>query len=98
MRDITKRAYSAFINRKRFTEKNTMIRIDDDGEAKMYLFGNLIAKTDGADTLICDGGYRPSRTTLERLSAFPGVKLRILKGEFIVNEQMKWDGKWFKIN
>jgi hypothetical protein len=97
MRKITREAYNAFTARKRFTKSNTSVRIDN-GEAKMYLFGNLIAKTDGADILICDGGYRASRTTKERLNAFPGVTLRTFRNEFILNEQMKWDGKWFKIN
>lgn len=97
MRKITAKAYNAFVYRKRFTESNTSVRIDN-GEAKMYLFGNLIAKTDGADILICGGGYRPSRTTRERLSAFPGVNLRMCNNEYIFNEQMKWDGKWLKIN
>lgn len=97
MRKITAKAYNAFKACKRFTESNTSVRIDD-GETKMYLFGNLIAKTDGADLLICDGGHPPSRTTKERLSAFPDVNLRMCKGEWIFNEQMKWDGKWLKIN
>jgi hypothetical protein len=97
MRKITKEAYNAFINKQRFTKKNTKVRIEE-GEANMYLHDNLIAKTINGDIWISDGNYKPSRTTLERLKAFPNIKLRILKKEFIINEKMKWDGEWFKIN
>lgn len=97
MRKITAKAYNAFVYRRRFTQSNTSVRIDG-AEAKMYLFGNLIAKSENGAIWICDGGYRPSRTTRGRLNAFPGVNLRMCKGEWIFNEQMKWDGEWLKIN
>lgn len=97
MRKISRDAYDAFINRKRFSSSNTNVVIED-GEAKMYLFGNLIAKTEDGETFISDGGHSPSNTTRDRLNAFSQVWLSINKGSFIIDQKRKWDGEWTNIN
>ena len=95
MREISRKAHDAFINRKRFTSSNTKIEIDNNKDAYMYLFNNLIAKTEGDDIFISDGGYGYSVTTKDRLSAF--VEIRGYKRTFIIDEKFKWDGKWIRI-
>lgn len=95
MRKVSQEAYKAFINRRKFSSSNTEVRIEDE-EVSMYLFGNKIAKTENGDIWISDGGYGASNTTRDRLNYFP-VSLRILKGEFIVNEKFKWNGSWLNL-
>lgn len=92
MRKITQEAYTAFINRRKYKRSNTEVSIEN-GDAYMYLFGNLIAYMEGRDLIISDGRYRPSNTTRERLSAF--VRISISKGKFIV-EGNYWDGKFLR--
>lgn len=95
MRKITIEAYQAFINKRNYSSSNTKVRTNN-GESYMYLFGNLIAKTEYGETLISDGGYSPSVITRERLSAF--INISIHKGKFIINNEYPWDGKWININ
>lgn len=95
--NISYHAYMRFRDRRRFTSANTQVRIWD-GEAHMYLFGNEIAKTDRGETLVSCGGYPASNTTRDRLNAFPGIRIRKCKSDFIVNEKFKWDGKWLSLN
>ena len=98
MKKITEDAYNAFIKRKRFKCRNTEVKIDDSGDfIFLYLFGNCIARTCEGITYISDGGYGYSGTTAERLSPFK-IKLRGVKGEWILNEKQVWDGKWLQIN
>ena len=97
MRKISGDAYNAFINRKRFSSSNTNVVIED-GEAKMYLFNNMSAKTEYGEIFISSGGHVPSNTTRDRLNAFSGVWLSICKGSFIIDRNRKWDGNWTNIN
>ena len=96
MRQITKDAYDAFINGRRFKCRNTEVR-SNDNVLIMYLHGNAIVKKEFDSIYISDGNYGWSRTTAERLSPFK-VKLRGVKGEWILNEKQVWDGRWLKIN
>ena len=96
MRKIDEKAYNAFINRKRFRSGNTNVDIDMNGNVVMELFGNKIARTHKGDILISAGGYIPSVTTRSRLSMF--VNISLYKGEFIINNRIKWDGEWTNIN
>lgn len=95
MRRITKEAFNAFKNRKSFRKSNTRVMIDVNKNTYMYLFGHLIAKTEGDDILINHCGYVTS-TTRDRLSAF--IRLRRCKGIFIVNEKFEWEEGWLNIN
>lgn len=97
MRKITKDAYQAFLWKKKFTKGNTYVE-PLYGEVYMYLFGNLIAKTENGNTLINHCGYITA-TTQERLNAFD-VKIRRKrkKGQFIVNEKFIWKDGWLNIN
>jgi hypothetical protein len=96
MRKITEESVRAFNNRQRFNKGNTIVVIDSDGEAYMYLFGKLIAKTCNGDTLINHCGYKTD-TTRERLNGF-NVTIRLSKETFIVNEQFEWEEGWLNIN
>jgi hypothetical protein len=97
MRKISSDAYNAFINNKRFKSSNTEVRIED-GETAMYLFGNKIAETQDGQTYISGGDHVPSRTTRDRLNAFPEVWLSIKKGKWVIANKIGWDGKWASIN
>lgn len=97
MRKISEYAHEAFINNRKFNSVNTKVKIED-GDTNMYLFGKHIVKKTNNDLYISDGNYRATRTTQDRLNTFPGVHLRISKGEWILNEKQKWDGQWININ
>jgi hypothetical protein len=96
MRVITQHAHKAFANKKRFSSRNTKVVIED-GEAKMYLHNNLIAKTENGELFISDGGYGTSNTTRDRLNGFSQVWLRFSKGQWISNNITPWDGKWINV-
>ena len=95
MRKIDQQAYNAFINKQNYNSSNTRVEVNN-GESYMYLFGNLIAKTEYGETLISSGGYRPSVTTRSRLSMF--VNISICKGKFVINNKYPWNGEWININ
>lgn len=95
MRQITKDAHDAFIRGKDFSRSNTYVE-SRNGEVYMYLFNNLIAKTENGNVLINHCGYK-TVTTQERLNAFH-VNIRREKGQFIVNEKFIWKGGWLNIN
>lgn len=97
MRKISSDAYDAFVNGKRFKSSNTEVRVED-GETAMYLFGNKIAKTEDGVTYISGGGHEPSRTTRDRLNAFPQVWLSIKKGKWIIEQKIFWDGNWANVD
>lgn len=85
----------AFQNKKRLKLNNTEVSIEN-GEAKMYLFGNLIAKTEKGETYISHCGWK-TLTTKNRLNAL-GANIRLCKGAFIVDEKFEWnDEKWLKL-
>ena len=94
MNYTTMEAYKAFVQKKNKKIGNTEVKIEN-GESHMYLFGNLIAKTDGGRTLIYHCNWRTD-TTRERLSAF--ITLRKSKGQFIVNERFVWEDGWLDVN
>ena len=94
MNATSEKASNAFRKRQNINLGNTSVRVVD-GESYMYLFGNLIAKTEGGRTLINHCNWI-SATTQARLSAF--VTLRRSKGEFIVNEEFVWKDGWLDVN
>ena len=94
MRDIDLKAHVAFRKKRNVNLGNTKVEIRD-GESYMYLFGNLIAKTENGRTLINHCNWI-TNTTRERLSAF--ITLRRSKGEFIVNEKFVWEDGWLDVN
>ena len=94
MKDIDLKAYLAFKHKRNLRLKNTRVKVVD-GESYMYLFGNLIAKTEKGKTLINHCNWI-SATTQARLSAF--ITLRRSKGEFIVNERFVWEDGWLDVN
>ena len=62
-----------------------------DGD-RLLLFGNEIATKVNGGFMIRDCGWC-SQTTSRALNALPSVRLRILKGEWIWNEEEKWNGQ-----
>lgn len=94
MNATSEKASNAFRKRQNINLGNTSVRVVD-GESYMYLFGNLIAKTEKGKTLINHCNWI-SATTQARLSAF--VTLRRSKGEFIVNEEFVWKDGWLDVN
>jgi ribosome biogenesis protein Nip4 len=95
MKKIDRDAALAFKNKKRFSSANTKVYIENN-EAKMYLFGNLIAKTKEGETYIHHCNWR-TVTTRNRLNAL-GAWIRLSKGSFIVNEEFEWDDdNWLKL-
>lgn len=95
MRKATEDVYSAFISRRNYSKGNTRVEIHN-GESYMYLFDNLIAKTENGNTMLNHCGYTTA-TTAERLNSFD-VRIRRSGGKFIVNEEFVWKDGWLTIN
>lgn len=93
MRKISEDAYNAFISKETFKRSNTEVKIID-GEAQLFLFDRMIAKTENGELFISNGGYPPSNTTRDRLNSFPEVWLRRIKGRWVINNKIEWDGNW----
>lgn len=87
MRQITKDAVNAFVNRQNFKRSNTVVR--DRG---YYLFDNKIAWYDNGGKLwITNCGYKTT-TTKERLNGLPNVNITQKNWQWYLNGQ-KWDGE-----
>jgi hypothetical protein len=96
MRKITEKAGQAFNNGYRFKKSNTEVRIENDGSVYMYLFGRAIAKKENGEIFICNGNYRATVTTSDRLSVLVPVRKR--QGQLIVKEKVVLEEKWLNIN
>ena len=94
MREITRKAYNAFKNKKHFTLANTKVRILNKNP-HLYLHDNLIAKEIDGDIYINNGGWN-SNTTRERLNPFVN-RIRKQGDSLIINEKLNWDGEWLNI-
>ena len=89
-------AAAKLIARKKFNRTNTSVQVDEDGDARMYLFDNHIAThTHDGRRYIRNAGWN-SRTTRARLSALPNVRAGSRKNIPQLNGQA-WDGKWTEL-
>ena len=93
MRQVTLDASIAFRQFTTFSSKNTKVKVED-GEAKLYLHGNLIARNTGKEILITNAGWH-SQVTKERLNGLMGVSITQKKGDWYLNGTL-WDGNWIK--
>jgi hypothetical protein len=94
MKNIDSMAATAFRMKHRFTRKNTKVVVFN-GEVKMYLFGNLIAKTENSATWVTDAGW-PTKTTKNRLNGL-GADIRLSKGQLIFREKLIMNNTWIKL-
>lgn len=95
MKQIDYKAAEAFRKGERFKQSNTKVEIVN-GDAMLYLFGNLIAKTHEDHTYINHCGWK-TITTRNRLNAL-GANIRLSKGEFIMNEMFSWEtNEWLEL-
>lgn len=96
MRQIDRAAAVAFVNNKTLNRNNTVVEIVD-GKPHMYLHGNCIAKKDeNGDLLINHCGWETT-TTRSRLNALPGVNIRSLKGNFVLNNIHVMQNGWINV-
>jgi hypothetical protein len=100
MRKIDTQAANAFTNRKRFRSSNTKVDVVD-GLPHLYLHNNLIAKVDNNNDLLINHCGWETRTTSSRLNALPGVKITLVKGDFIITKighMERMPKGWIKID
>jgi hypothetical protein len=95
MRKVTLDAVDSFLQRKNKKTSNTVVSVDKDGNASMFLFGNRIAVYTHDDRLfITTAGWNTS-TTRNRLSGIG--KFRVTsRGALSLNGQ-PWNGRWVEI-
>ena len=79
MRKITKEASKAFFNIKRFKKDNTRVRVSDNGNVSLWLFGYMIAWTFNGRIYFSMRGF-PTVTTRERLKGL-GIGITQRNGE-----------------
>ena len=95
MRQITKRAFSAFRANQEFRLDNTEVQVGT-GQTRLYLHGNCIARKcreSGVVEINTAGWDTP--TTKERLKPFAGV--HTIKHELHL-EGLPWTGDWTVIH
>lgn len=92
MNQIDKMAAQALINGTRFSMNNTRVTHGEDGVSRLYLHNNLIATNEGGIISISNAGW-PTRTTMARLNALPGVSIRQKDHLWFLNDA-PWSGSW----
>lgn len=100
MNQISQQAAKAFKEMRSFRKDNTEVRVDENNNAEMFLFGNRIAIRNVIATLISNAGCF-NNTTKERLNAICGMlinKYPIYQKKFTwyYNDEI-WDGTWKRI-
>lgn len=90
MRNITKEAVSAFINKYEFKKSNTKV-VREGSIYYLKLFGNKIAAIEKNGSMWVSNAGWDSNTTKERLNGLPGVHIRQIKGLWYLND-LQWDG------
>jgi hypothetical protein len=96
MRKVTLNAVEAFLQRKRKNSHNTVVSVDKDGNASMYLFGNRIAvHTHDGRLFITTAGWN-TVTTRNRLSGIGRFRVTTSRGALSLNGQ-PWNGRWVEI-
>lgn len=96
MRKIDRKAAMAFVNNETLNMNNTKVKIVDN-KPHLYLHGNCIAKKDeNGDLLINHYGWE-TNTTRSRLNALPGVNIRSLKGNFVLNNIHVMQNGWINV-
>lgn len=86
MREITRQMVQAFENQRNFKKSNTEVMVltsQQPYETRVYLHGNLIAKSQDGETTLYNGGWC-SNTTKERLNALMPM------GYAIVQRNWEW--------
>ena len=68
MRKIERQMNQAIRERRNWSGSNTMVMVDHNDKARVYLHGNLIAEVCNDFVAIFDGGWQ-SNTTKSRLNA-----------------------------
>ena len=89
MRKVTNIAVNNFLNGIGFSISNTTVKVLNNGDTILSLFGNNIAKRKDDKLFIQTAGW-DSNTTLERLNALPNVKVQRVKGKLKLNGE-EWD-------
>ena len=102
MRKITREVAQALLNGENIKRHNDRV---DNG--CMFLFGNEIARFDGSNLMISDGGYELTTTTKERLNGLLqmyGSNVRVFTKNFNpmisrspIDKGSEWSGDWTKI-
>jgi hypothetical protein len=82
---------NAFLSGKSKKISNT----ETDG-SNLWLFGNCIAKKGVDGIFICDGSYKHTQTTQDRLNML-GAGVTFIKGQFYI-KGIKWNGSWLKLH
>lgn len=97
MRQITKKACTAFMNAVKFKSSNTKVEVLPNVTI-LKLFGNAIAYryNDTDRTLSITNAGWMSNTTKERLNGIDGVHIQQKAGEWYLNGNI-WDGKLIDI-
>ena len=95
MRNITSDSILAFNHNEKFSNSNTVVRIESNF-TKLLLHGNLIAGKDIKGFFIDSCCYK-TNTTKERLNGLTGVSIQQKKGLWYLNGQL-WNGQKIYIN
>jgi ligand-binding sensor protein len=90
MRNITQLSVLSFNANEKFSNNNTVIKIEDN-VTKLLLHGNLIAGKDSKGFFIDSCGYL-TNTTKERLNGLDNVSIMQKRGVWYLNGNV-WDGK-----
>lgn len=96
MRQIDVLATTAFCEHRTLKIGNTRVEIVDN-KPHMYLHGNCIAKLNEDNDLLINHCGWETPTTRSRLNALPGVNIRSLKGNFVLNNIHVMQNGWINV-
>lgn len=94
MRQITRQAIDAFLQKQDFSKGNTQVKTED-GTTKLLLHGNCIAKIEEDILSITSAGWE-TNTTKERLNGLPLVHIFQSNYQWFLNGN-EWNGEWKEI-
>lgn len=95
-RKTARSAAQALKDRKKLSNHNTKVVVDEHGHAHMLLFGNRIAVYTADNRLFITTAGWDTVTTRGRLSEIGGFRLSRSRGTLRLNNN-DWTGKWTEI-
>ena len=95
-RKVALKASEAFMVRKKGSFGNTMITLDKNGNASMFLFGNRIAfHTTDNRIFVTTAGW-DTNSTRSRLNEILGIRVTTRRSMLSLNGH-EWDGRWAEV-
>lgn len=95
-RKVALKASEAFMARKKGIFNNTVVTVDKNGNASMFLFGNRIAFHTADNRIFVTTAGWDTNTTRSRLNEVVGIRISSRASRLTLNGH-EWDGRWAEV-